>query len=224
MILSVILPTLNEEGAIETTIRQVAGSHEVEVIVSDGGSTDRTVEIAQRYARVVSSMCGRGCQMNSGAKGASGDILLFLHADTLLPEGWADKINAVMADERVAGGAFSLSIDSDKLSHKIIAAAANIRTLMTNIPYGDQGIFVRRSVFDKIGGFREIPIMEDVDFIRRLKNTGKVLILKDKVKTSARRWEKEGAVYTTLRNWLLMSLYCMGVQPEKLYWFYKAIR
>lgn len=224
MTISVIIPALNEEETIEGTLGHVIDIPGVEVIVSDGGSSDRTVEIAQRRAMVVSSVCGRGCQMNSGASVATGEILLFLHADTVLPQGWVDRISSVMADKRVVGGAFSLSIDSDKLSHKIIAAAANIRSGITRLPYGDQGIFVRRSAFEKIGGFKDILIMEDVDLMRRVKKVGKIVLLKDKVKTSARRWEKEGAVYTTLRNWFILSLYYLGVSPERLYRLYKVMR
>lgn len=222
--ISVIIPTLNEEDVIEKTLDGLVKVPGIEVIVSDGGSTDKTVNLCKQFARVVNSEPGRGRQMNAGAKEASGDILLFLHTDTILSEGWKDKIVTAMSGENVVCGAFSLSIDSERLSHKIISATANIRSRITRIPYGDQGIFIKRSVFEKIGGFKDIPIMEDVDLMRRLKKVGKVVMLKDKVKTSARRWEKEGVIYTTLRNWLLISLYYMGVSPEKLHRFYKTIR
>lgn len=224
MNISVIIPALNEEEVVEKTLRYLTKVPDVDVIVSDGGSMDRTLEVASRYARIVTSRSGRGSQMNAGAREASGDILLFLHADTVLPENWKDEILLAMSDERVAGGAFSLRIDSDRPSHKIIAAAANIRSRLTSIPYGDQGIFARRSVFEKLGGFRDIPIMEDVDLMQRLKRAGKVVLLKDKVMTSARRWEREGVVYTTLRNWLLITLYYIGASPERLYRFYKVVR
>lgn len=228
MVISVIIPSLNEEDVIEQTVmllrRHESKVGSQEVIVSDGGSTDRTVEISARLARVVESRSGRGRQMNKGAGEASGDVLLFLHADTVLPEKWDEKLSAVMADENIAGGAFDLSIDSDRLSHRIIAAAANIRSRLTGIPYGDQGIFVRRSVFKAIGGYKELPIMEDVELMSRLKKAGKIFLIKDKVKTSPRRWEKEGTIYTTLRNWLLISLYYLGVPPKGLYRLYKVIR
>lgn len=224
MKLSLIIPALNEKEFIEKTLKEIVKLPGVEVIVSDGGSTDSTPEISASAARVVKSRQGRGIQMNAGASVSSGDVLLFLHADTLLPENWAEKLLSGMSDERVVGGAFTLSIDSARLSHKIIAAAANIRSRVTGIHYGDQGIFVKRSVFEKIGGFKDIPIMEDVDLMRRLKKVGIVVMLKDKVLTSARRWEKEGIAYTTLRNWLLVSLYFMGVPPERLHRFYKTIR
>lgn len=224
MKLSLIIPALNEKEFIEKTLKEIVKVPGVEVIVSDGGSTDRTPEISASAARVVKSMPGRGIQMNTGASVSSGDVLLFLHADTLLPENWEDKLLSAMSDERVVGGAFTLSIDSARLSHKIIASAANIRSRITGIHYGDQGIFVKRSVFEKIGGFKDIPIMEDVDLMRRLKKVGIVVMLKDKVATSPRRWDKEGAVYATIRNWLLITLYYIGVAPERLYKFYKMTR
>ena len=224
MDISVVIPVLNEEKVIERNLRDLNKNLITETIVSDGGSNDDTVVIASRFAKVVHSNPGRGAQMNFGAKAATCDILLFLHADTILPDQWRDRILSSMADEGVVGGAFSLSIDSDRLSHRIIAATANLRSRLTKLPYGDQGIFVKRSVFEKIGGFKDIPIMEDVDLMRRLKKSGKVIILDDKVKTLARRWEKEGVVYTTIRNWLLLTLFYMGVTPERLYKLYKAVR
>ena len=224
MNICVIIPVLNEAKVIERNLRDLNKNLITETIVSDGGSSDATVVIASRFAKVVYSNPCRGTQMNFGAKAATCDILLFLHADTVLPDQWRDRILSLMANEGVVGGAFSLSIDSDRLSHRIIAAAANLRSRLTKLPYGDQGIFVKRSVFETIGGFKDIPIMEDVDLMRRLKKSGKVVILEDKVKTLARRWEKEGVVYTTIRNWLLLTLYYMGVTPERLYKLYKAVR
>jgi rSAM/selenodomain-associated transferase 2 len=226
MKVSVIIPTLNEEGVIGETLEHLSRSREpeIEIIVSDGGSTDGTLEIAGRYARMVSSRPGRGIQMNGGAALATGDILLFLHADTILPKDWGERVISAMSDGRVVGGAFSLSVDSERLPHRAIAAAATLRSRIAGLAYGDQGIFVRREVFEEMGGFRDIPIMEDIDFIKRLKKSGRMVLLKDSVKTSARRWEKEGVVYTTLRNWLLISLYHIGVAPERLYKLYKVIR
>ena len=224
MNICVIIPVLNEAKVIERNLRDLNKNLITETIVSDGGSNDATVEIASRFAKVVRSNPGRGTQMNFGAKAATSDILLFLHVDTILPDQWRERILSSMANEGVVGGAFSLSIDSDRLSHRIIAATANLRSRLTKLPYGDQGIFVKRSVFEKIGGFKDIPIMEDVDLMRRLKKSGKIVILDDKVKTSARRWEKEGIVYTTIRNWLLLTLYYMGVTPERLCKLYRAVR
>jgi len=224
MNISVIIPALNEGAGIGTALQQLEGMEGIEIIVSDGGSSDDTLEIAKKYSRVTTSEPGRGRQMNAGVSVATGDLFLFLHADTKLPDNWKDVVISAMSEDQAVCGAFSLGIDSKKNFHRIIAAAANIRTGITNIPYGDQGIFVRRSVFERIGGFREIPIMEDVDLMRRLKREGKVVIQREKAITSARRWEKEGVIYSTFRNWVLITLYYLGVQPERLYRFYKAVR
>lgn len=224
MNISVIIPVLNEEKVIERNLIDLNKNLITETIVSDGGSSDATVVIASRFAKVVHSNPGRGTQMDLGAKAATSDILLFLHADTILPDQWRDRILSSMANEDVVGGAFSLSIDSDRLSRRIIAAVANLRSRFLKLPYGDQGIFVRRSVFEKLGGFKDIPVMEDVDLMRRLKKSGKVVILGDKVKTSARRWEREGVLYSTARNLLMLTLYYIGVAPERLCKLYKAVR
>lgn len=222
--ISVVIPVMNEASIIEKSLRDLNREMIVETIVSDGGSKDATVEIACRYAKIMHSFPGRGNQMNYGVKAAKGNIVLFLHADTTLPDNWRDKILSSMTDEAVVAGAFSLSIDSSRFLLRLIAAAANIRTRLTGIPYGDQGIFVKRSVFEKIGGFSNIPIMEDIDIMRRLKKVGRIVILEDKVQTSARRWDREGIVFTTIRNWLLLALYYLGVAPERLFRFYQAVR
>lgn len=224
MKLAIIIPTLNEEKTIHNCLKYLENNEGLEVVVSDGGSTDSTLKIAEKFAQIVRSSPGRGTQMNAGAAASSCDILLFFHADTTLPEGWRDSIISVMSDKKVVGGAFSLEIETKKPSLKLVAATANLRTRITNIPYGDQGIFVRRSVFEEIGGFRDFPIMEDVDLMRRLKKVGGVVLLKDRVKTSDRRWRTEGVVYTTIRNWLLLILYYIGVSPHKIYRFYKTVR
>lgn len=149
MDISVVIPVLNEEKVIERNLRDLNKNLITETIISDGGSNDATVVIASRYAKVVHSNPGRGTQMNLGAKAATCDILLFLHADTILPDQWRARILSSMADEGVVAGAFSLSIESDNLSHRIIAATANLRSRLIKLPYGDQGIFVKRSEFEK---------------------------------------------------------------------------
>lgn len=224
MDISVVIPVMDEAAVIEKVLRELNKDVTTETIVSDGGSNDATVAIAGRFAKIVHSLPGRGTQMNSGAEAATGDIILFLHADTVLPDQWKEKVLSSMNDKAMVAGAFSLSIDSNRFSLRVIAAAANIRSRLSRTPYGDQGIFVRRAAFEKADGFKNIPIMEDVDLMRRLGKIGRIVILKDKVMASARRWEREGVVYTTFRNWLLLSLYYMGVAPEKLYKFYQAVR
>jgi rSAM/selenodomain-associated transferase 2 len=165
---------------------------------------------------------GRGKQMNLGAALAGGEILIFLHADTLLPPDALELIEAAMEDSSCIAGAFDLAIDSERPAFRLIEKASSLRSRMTRIPYGDQTIFMRRGDFSDLGGFKNIPIMEDVEFMRRIKKRkGKICIIGKAVRTSPRRWEKEGVLYTTLRNWLILSLYLFGVRPEKLIRFYR---
>jgi rSAM/selenodomain-associated transferase 2 len=160
--------------------------------------------------------------MNKGAVAATGDILLFLHADTLLPTGAFEKIITIMRTGRYVGGAFDLGIVSDRTSYRIIECAASYRSRLTRIPYGDQAIFIRKDVFMGLGGYREFPIMEDVELMRSIKRSGhRIFIIATKVKTSPRRWEKEGIIYCTVRNWVLMTLYLLGVKPNTLARFYR---
>lgn len=218
------MPVLNEEAIIEDTIRSLNDPH-LELIIVDGGSKDGTVSIASRYNnRLISSRQGRGRQMNDGARYASSDILLFLHADSKIGDGGIGSLLEAMEDPSIMGGAFSLAIDSRSLYLSLVAVMANIRSIIFKLPYGDQGIFVRRSAFESIGGYQDIPIMEDVEFIRRLKKIGKIKILKEDVLVSSRRWDKEGPLYTTLRNWILATLYLVGVSPARLYRWYKDTR
>ncbi len=160
--------------------------------------------------------------MNKGASLARGDILLFLHADTRLPKSALQNISSVMEKKDIVGGAFDLSIQSDRPIFRIIEKAASVRSRITRIPYGDQAPFIRKDYFHAVGGFKEMPLMEDVEFMRRLKKAGdKICIVSEKVKTSPRRWETEGILYCTLRNWTIRSLYSLGVSPTKLMRFYR---
>jgi rSAM/selenodomain-associated transferase 2 len=160
--------------------------------------------------------------MNCGAAKSSGDILIFLHADTRLPMNSLHQIAAAMEDTTLIGGAFDLGIDSQRFAFRIIEKMASIRSRLTRIPYGDQAIFMRRNYFQSLGGFKDIPIMEDVELMQRIKRKrGKINILKDKVKTSPRRWENEGVIFCTLRNWFLITLYLLGVKPETLAKLYR---
>ena len=225
--ISVIIPVLNEAERISQLIEHVCGlkkNNNVEIIVSDGdpcGSTINTVS-HEKVIKVLSEK-GRGRQMNKGAAAATGDILLFLHADTLLPEGAFEKILAIMRTGRYAGGAFDLELVSDRTSYRIIESAATYRSRITRIPFGDQAIFIRKDIFHGLGGFREFPIMEDVELMRSLKRTGhRIFIIATKVKTSPRRWEREGILYCTIRNWVLVILYLMGVRPNTLARFYRT--
>ena len=223
--ISVIIPTLNEESALEKSIIPARSCKDAEIIVSDGGSLDGTLAMAQMLAdKAISSPAGRGVQMNRGAAGAAGDILLFLHADTILPPGWDGHIREALTDDRIAGGAFSFSLSGSSSHFTLISLMVNLRSRLLKLPYGDQALFIRRTVFEELGGFREIPIMEDLELVKGMRRAGGLAILKQPVITSSRRWEKEGWLWTTARNLSLLFLYRLGASPEKLYRFYRAVR
>jgi rSAM/selenodomain-associated transferase 2 len=222
---SIIIPALHEQEQINAAIEHVCHRDSdgcCEIIVVDGdpaGSTINVIEINGIIRKTAPK--GRGKQMNAGAAVAKGEVLIFLHADTRLPDNALEKICQVLQDERYVGGAFDLGIDSDRLFLKYIAARASLRSRLNRIPYGDQAIFIRKNFFDQIGGFKEIPLMEDVDLMRRIKkDRKKIYLLPDKVMTSARRWERDGALYTTLRNQILMALFYLGVSPYRLAKYY----
>ena len=219
--ISVILPVWKEASIINHTIGNILSSEyrgDVEIIVVDGSAEGETIHALQnKEAKKIISEKGRSKQMNKGATIALGDILFFLHADTLLPKDALMAISSIMQKREFVGGAFDLGIDSHRAVFRLIEAAASLRSRITRVPYGDQGIFLRKDYFHAIGGFKEIPLMEDVDLMRRIKKAGdKICILPLKVKTSPRRWEKEGIVRCTLRNWALITLYSLGFSPEKL--------
>jgi rSAM/selenodomain-associated transferase 2 len=223
---SIIIPVINEGSTINTTIDHLEGLRgdiPLEYIVVDGSNGGETLKkIKLTGVSKLISRRGRSLQMNMGASVARGEILLFLHADTRLPEGGLDHVASVMRNTPYVGGAFDLQIASKKPLLRLIEKTASIRSRITRIPYGDQAIFIRRSFFQNLGGFKEIPIMEDVNIMRRIKKMKRpIYIIRKRVRTSPRRWEQEGIIYTTLRNWSLMSLYCMGMKPEKLARFYK---
>ena len=219
--ISVILPVWKEASIINHTIANILSSEykgNVEIIVVDGSAEGETIHAVQnKEVKKVASEKGRSRQMNTGASLARGGILLFLHADTFLPQNALQAISSAMQGREFMSGAFDLGIDSPRRIFRVIEAAASLRSRITRIPYGDQGIFIRKDYFQAIGGFREIPLMEDVDLMRRIKKAGdRICILQLRVKTSPRRWEKEGVVRCTLRNWALITLYYLGFSPEKL--------
>ncbi|MBE9504074.1 MAG: TIGR04283 family arsenosugar biosynthesis glycosyltransferase [Proteobacteria bacterium] len=223
--ISVIIPTLNEELCIEDTIHPARDGGDVEIIIADGGSNDSTTTIVQHFAdKIISASKGRAKQMNAGAAAAEGSILLFLHADTILPVGWVEMIEKALENKNVAGGAFSFSTSGHSKGLKLVTFIVNLRSRVLSLPYGDQAIFIRREHFDAMEGFKEIPIMEDVDLITKMKKRGKLIILQAPVLTSSRRWEKEGWIKTTVRNQMLLFLYLLGIPPEKLFRFYNNIR
>jgi len=222
---SFIIPVLKEASLINNTIRhlqEISLRYDAEIIVVDGDAEATTLKcIQEKQVKKLVSPKGRGTQMNKGASVAGGDVFLFLHADTELPADALGLISAVLDDPVCGGGAFDLGIKSDRPVFRLIERMVFLRSRITNIPYGDQTIFMRREVFKKLGGYREIPIMEDVELMRRMKRIGyTVRIIPEKVLTSPRRWEREGVLSCTLRNWTLMTLYLLGWDPEKLAKYY----
>lgn len=220
-ILSVIIPTLNEERCLEHTLRPLVTRPDVEIIVADGGSHDVTIEIAERMgACVVSSAAGRGRQMNVGASLASGDALLFLHADTQLPDTFVEQIRTTLKQGAIAG-AFPLRIDGEGRSLRWIQRGVNFRSRVLRRPYGDQGLFVSADCFFRIGGFPNWPLMEDVELCRRLRKHGSIALANQPVTTSARRWSRLGPVRTTLINQLCITGFQLGVSPTTLDRWYR---
>ena len=223
--ISIIIPVFHEAALIFETLEAITAldeSRTAEVIVVDGAPDGSTISRLDGYAvETVTGPRGRSLQMNAGALRARGDILLFLHADTRLPQDALQRIKSRLCRPEMAAGAFDLGINSKKPVFRVIEKMASRRSRLTRIPYGDQAIFIKQGVFHALGGYAPIAIMEDIDLMRRVKKTGgKITLIGEKVWTSPRRWEKEGIVTCTLRNWLLASAFYLGVSPEKLKRFY----
>jgi rSAM/selenodomain-associated transferase 2 len=224
---SIIVPAFHEGENINdlTEFLNRLDSHmNSEIIVVDGAQEKDTLG-AIHNGKVIklSSEKGRAKQMNAGASVAGGEILIFLHADTELPIHALRKIHSLLEQKEYVGGAFDLGIKSDKFIFKVIGRLASWRSRLSRIPFGDQAIFIRKEYFNRIGGYKEIPLMEDLELMRRIKKSGdKIRIFYEQVMTSPRRWEKEGVIYCTLRNWTLQVLYLLGISPHKLAIFYKS--
>ena len=225
MRLSIIIPVLNEERTIAGTVNDLARIEPCEIIVVDGGSTDRTAEVVRDGpARLVAAARGRAAQMNQGARHAYGDVLLFLHADTRLPATAGPDVERSMDDPGCVGGRFDIRLDSTRPLLRVVGPMISLRSRLTRVATGDQAIFVRRTVFERLGGFPEIPIMEDVAFCRALKKEGRIACLRSRVVSSARRWERNGPVRTILLMWALKLLYLAGVTPARLKRLYSEAR
>lgn len=192
----------------------------------DGSEDQGTLRVIRdRGVIQLQSPRGRGIQMNAGAAAARGDILLFLHADTILPVRAFPEIVSAMGSERFDSGAFALSFDKRRLPFRLIALGANIRTCMTRIPYGDQAIFLPRDFFMDLGMYRNIPLLEDVDLMKRVRRDGKKVFLSPlKIVTSVRRWERDGIVKRTVLNLLIRALFMAGMKPERLRSLYYGAR
>ncbi|MCY3743699.1 MAG: TIGR04283 family arsenosugar biosynthesis glycosyltransferase [Candidatus Poribacteria bacterium] len=222
--ITIIIPVLNEAKILEKTLSQLQselGHHEL--IIVDGGSTDGSVPIAEKYGKVVTSARGRAKQLNAGAAAASGDILIFLHADIWLEPGALAAVETALSSGYIGGG-FRQKIDGNNILYRAIEIAGNIRGKHLKVFYGDSGIFLRRADFEKIGGFREIPILEEMEFSRDLRKLGKTTLVIPHIHISARRWETKGIVRTTVNNWLITFLYFLKFSPEQLAKLYQHIR
>lgn len=224
MRLAIVIPALNEAVNLSRLLPDLArGCPGVEIVVVDGGSRDDTAAVVARLPgpRLLESARGRAVQMNHGAREAGGDTLLFLHADTRLPDGAARAIEQTLAEPGVVGGRFDVRFDNERPLFRVIAWFMNTRSRASGICTGDQAIFVRRADFEAVGGYPDIPLMEDIELSRRLKRRGNLRALRLRVTTSARKWEREGPLRTIGLMWALRFLHFCGVAPARLHrWYY----
>ena len=221
------MPVLNEEAVLErqlTRLLQQCAGRDCELLIVDGGSSDDTATIAGRYAQVIAASRGRATQMNAGAAMASGDVLLFLHADTQLPDTAFSAIERALIEPKVVGGAFRLRFDCQKWPYRFVAFTANLRSRFRNIFTGDQAYFIRAGSFRAVGGYPDQPLMEDLEIIRRLRKVGRVVLLPPYVTTSARRHAKIGLWRSVLFMWYLRVRYRLGASPAQLQRIYLDIR
>lgn len=218
---SIIIPTLEEEERIEQTIMaaQAAYGEECEILVVDGGSGDRTREVAKRHARVIFEKGGRGAQLNAGAEQATGNVLVFLHADTSVEASSGREIAAVLSSSGVSGGCHRFRVRPPALRftrYALLEAGVNLRTRLFRTATGDQVIFTRRDRFWEAGGFPDYPLFEDVALVRRLRETGRFQLIDASARTSRRRWENRGFWRTVALHWILRAAFNLGVSPERL--------
>lgn len=224
---SIIMPVLDEELVLETQLVRLVeqcAHHDYELIISDGGSSDYTVAIAQHYGLVISAPRGRASQMNTGAAVANGDVLIFLHADTTLPNDAFSAIEHALSIPEVVGGAFRLCFNCQRWPYRLVSLSVNLRSRLRKSFTGDQAYFMRAASFRRIGGYPNQPLMEDLEIITRLRKIGKVVLLPQYVTTSARRHEKSGLLRSVLFMWYLRLLYKFGISPEQLQRMYLNIR
>lgn len=213
--ITVVIPTLNEEQVIAKSVASAVAAGATAIFVSDGGSRDGTREVAvdAGASRVIQSAPGRGVQLNAGAKLAETEFILFLHADNELSD---NALQQICENEKAAWGAFRQRIDSRRLVYRLLEWGNQWRVQWRAVPFGDQGIFVRRTLFEQINGFAGIPLMEDVELSQRLRRIEKPLLLQGPLTISARRWEKHGVLRQTVKNWSIQYSYARGVSATDL--------
>lgn len=223
MRLSVLIPVHNESDFLGKTLERLVALNPHEIIVVDGESTDKTIEIAKSYGcKIISTKKGRGIQINEGVKRASGDIILVLHGDTVLSHDIS--LNDLLLKDDEVGGFFELKYPSKNIFVKLVEVFANFRSKLHSLPYGDQAIFFKKDVSERIGGFKEYPFLEDIDFVLRLKKLGKIKRVNKYVFVSPRKLERGKGIYPILHSWknvLIVMLFFIGISPYKLVKFYK---
>ncbi|HTU21979.1 MAG TPA: TIGR04283 family arsenosugar biosynthesis glycosyltransferase [Gemmataceae bacterium] len=224
MSISVIIPTLNEAACLGKTLGAVRAEQPREILVVDGGSSDATCEAARAADRLLQGPRGRAAQLNHGAAHATGDILLFLHADCTLESGALRAAEKCLERRGVAAGCFRMTVTAEGAVYRLIGACATARVRLTGLIYGDQGLFVERRRFERIGGFPPLRLMEDVFISKTLRREGRVLVAPRRIFVSPRRWQRQGIVRQTLRNWTLTALAGAGVHPDRLAAFYPLVR
>ncbi len=224
MNVSVVIPALNEEGCIAETVRALRRVRPHEILVVDGGSTDATVERAGEADAVLTGPRGRAAQMNHGAARASGEALLFLHADCTLEEGALAWVPRALRRPGVAAGCFRMRVQAPGWLYRAIDFGATARVWLAGVAYGDQGLFLRRDTFERAGGFPALRLMEDVFLSLALRRRGRLVVVPSEVFVSPRRWRQQGLVRQTLRNWVLTALAAAGAHPDRLADHYPAVR
>jgi len=221
--ISIIIPVLNEQAVVSTAIERAWNAGADEVILTDGGSTDGTVQTAQTAnCQLVLAKPGRASQMNAGAAVASGDVLLFMHADNWLPDRCCDQVRDAVERSDVSWGGFHQQIDDPGFLFRLIERGNSMRCQYQSLVYGDQGLFVTRSLFELLGGFAVMPLMEDFELSQRLSSHGRPALLSGPIHVSARRWKAKGLARQTIRNWAITGAYRLGVSPARLAKWYSA--
>ncbi len=221
---SVIIPALNEERCLAGTVRDLRAQGPCEIIVVDGGSTDGTVAAAGAADLVLHGPRGRALQMNLGAARATGDVLLFLHADCHLEAGALAEAERLARRPGFVAGCFRMTIRADGVLYRWTDFFANARVRLTGMAYGDQGLFLTRARFGQVGGFPPVRFLEDVLMSRRLARDGRIVLARHRIVVSPRRWQRAGIVRQTVRNWVLVGLASAGVDPDRLAAYYPAVR